>query len=166
MDTSHAVFLAIGVVIVLVVGRLMVYSGRRYVGDNAPGQRDSAGSAASLVAVLFHLLTLGLVALISVLPFGGDQQQAFLLRLGVLLIVLALVYGITLSLLSRRREENLAVEVETRRPYHRDHGNGATVRVEPREDYRSGYNDQPGYNDPMNPETGTATGQPDREHSL
>lgn len=160
MDTSHAVFLVIGVVIVLVVGQLLVYSGRRYIGDNAPRQRNSAGSAASLVAVLFHLLTLGLVALISVLPFGGSQEEAFLVRIGVLLIVLALVYGITLSLLSRRREENLAVEVETHHPYHRDRDADTTIRVEPHEDYRSGYDN------PMDPQTGTATGQPDRERSL
>lgn len=111
MDTEHVVFLIVGVIVVFAVGQLMVHSGRRYVAHGQPAQR-SAASAANLVGVLFHLVTLGLVALLSVLPLGGPAEQRFLLRLGLLLIVLAVVYGITLSLLNRRREEALVAEFQ------------------------------------------------------
>ena len=109
MDIEHIVFLLVGVVVVFVVGRLMVQSGRRYIAHGQPASR-SVASAANLVAVLFHLITLGLVALLGVLPLGGPPEQRFLLRLGLLLIVVAGVYGITLTLLNRRREEALVAE--------------------------------------------------------
>jgi hypothetical protein len=180
MDTEHTVFLIAGVVIVFVVGRLIVQSGRSYIADDTQGQRrSSAGSGANLVAVLFHLATLGLVALIAVIPLGGTLQERFLLRIGLLLLVLAVVYGITLSFLNRRREEAIVAEIETN-PRRAgvdgvqavDNGIGgvdyvstagrrpaATVRVEPREEY-------PERGSSMDAQTGTALGKPDSEHSL
>ncbi|MBV8933121.1 MAG: hypothetical protein JOZ47_23140 [Kutzneria sp.] len=113
MDTGRALFLLAGVIIVAVVGRLLVYGGRRYLSRSAPAERESAQSAATLVSVLFHLLTLGLVSLIAVIPFHADDQQNFLLRIGFLLIVLAVAYGLALSQLSRRRQEVLAAELDT-----------------------------------------------------
>jgi hypothetical protein len=112
MDTGHIVFLVVGIVVVLVVGQLLIRSGGRYLANSAPAEGDSAGSAATLVAILFHLFALGIVILITVIPMGSTSQQAFLLRTGLLLVVLAVLYGVTLMMLSRRRQEAIITEME------------------------------------------------------
>jgi hypothetical protein len=113
MDSERVLFLVVGVVIVIAVGQALVHSGRRFLAGSVPSDQGSAGPAASLVAVLFHLLTLGIVALISVSTWGSTEETRFLIQLGILLVVLAGVYAIALSLINRRRDEALAVEVET-----------------------------------------------------
>jgi hypothetical protein len=113
VDNERVVFLVIGVLIVVAVGQLLAMSGRRYLANAAPSERQSSSSAATLVAVLFHLMTLGIVALLAVIPVGGSASEGLLLRLGVLLIALAAIFGVTMMLLSRRRQEALATEIET-----------------------------------------------------
>jgi hypothetical protein len=113
VDNERVVFLVIGVLIVVAVGQLLAMSGRRYLANAAPSERQSSSSAATLVAVLFHLMTLGIVALLAVIPLGGSASEGLLLRLGVLLIALAAIFGVTMMLLSRRRQEALATEIET-----------------------------------------------------
>jgi hypothetical protein len=112
MDSERVLFIVVGVVIVFAVGQLLVRSGGRYLAGAVPAERASAGPAASLVAVLFHLLTLGIVALISVSSWGSSPETRFLTQLGILLVVLAGVYAIALSLINRRRDEALAAEVD------------------------------------------------------
>jgi hypothetical protein len=112
MDSERLLFLVVGVVIVFAVGQLLVRSGGRYLAGSVPGERAAAGPAANLVAVLFHLLTLGIVALISVTTWGASRETRFLIQLGIFLVVLAAVYAIALSLINRRRDEALATEVD------------------------------------------------------
>lgn len=112
MNSEQVLFIVVGVVIVFAVGQLLMHSGRRYLAGSAPGERASAGPAASLVAALFHLLTLGVVALVSVLSVGSDAVTRFLVQVGVLLVVLAGVYAVALVQINRRREEALAAEVD------------------------------------------------------
>jgi hypothetical protein len=112
MDTGHILFLVVGIVVVLVVGQLLVHSGGKYLARSAPSEGESARPAATLVAVLFHLFALGIVVLITVLPIGNSVAQAFLLRIGLLLVLLAVLYGVTLTQLGRRREEAIIAEVE------------------------------------------------------
>jgi protein-S-isoprenylcysteine O-methyltransferase Ste14 len=113
VDNERVIFLVIGVVVVVAVGRLLAMSGRRYLTNAAPSERQSSGSAATLVAVLFHLMTLGVVALLAVVPLGGSASEGLLLRLGILLIALAVIFGVTIMLLGQRRQEALAAEIET-----------------------------------------------------
>ena len=117
MDSEQVLFIVVGVIVVFAVGQLLIHSGRRYLAGSAPGERASAGPAANLVAVLFHLLTLGVVALISVLSIGSDPQTRFLVQLGILLVVLAGIYGVALVQINRRREEALVAEVEAHDSY-------------------------------------------------
>ena len=161
MDNEHIVFLVIGVVIVLIVGRLLVQSGRRYLTNSAPSEQQSAGSAATLVAILFHLLTLGVVALLAVVPVGVSGQQGVLVRVGILLVLLALIYGVALALLSQRRQEAIIAEVETELV--RGNGNGTNgtevrtgIQVEPVTQADGGRL----WRTPMDQDAGTATGQP------
>lgn len=104
MRPGDIIFLVIGVIVVAVVGQLLAYSGRRYVGGRTK-QHSGAGSVAILASVVFHLVTLGLLALIAVLPIGGTPAQSVMLRIGILLLTLGVVYGATLGILSHKRED-------------------------------------------------------------
>ncbi len=169
MDSEHVGFVIVGVVVVILVGQLLISSGRRYLASSVPKEGGSAAPAATLLAVVFHLLTLGIVALIAALPIGGSGTQRFLVQVGVLLIVLAVVYGIALRMLSQQRDEAIVADLETRgRPGEREVG----LRVQPKVDYDNGEYGHSQYGDgipsdaPMNPAAGTAMGQPDRDQAL
>jgi hypothetical protein len=112
MDNERVLFIVVGVVIVIAVGQLLVRSGRRYLAGSVPGERASAGPAASLVAVLFHLLTLGIIALISVLEIGSTAETRFLIQFGILLVVLAGIYSVALMQINRRREDAMVADFE------------------------------------------------------
>jgi hypothetical protein len=131
MDSERVLFIVVGVVIVFAVGQLLVRSGGRYLAGAAPTERESAGPAASLVAVLFHLLTLGIVALISVSSWGSSQETRFLTQLGILLVVLAGVYAIALGLINRRRDEAVATEYETHGEFREADRDNSGLRVRP-----------------------------------
>jgi hypothetical protein len=134
VDNERVVFLVIGVLIVVAVGQLLAMTGRRYLANAAPSERRSSSPAATLVAVLFHLMTLGVVALLTVIPFGGTASEGLLLRLGILLIALAAIFGVTMMLLGQRRQEALATEIETAHLVENDQR--AQVRVTPVEPER------------------------------
>lgn len=69
----------------------------------------------SLITVLFHLVVLGVLALLSTIHFpGGDTLPDLIGRLGVLLLVLGVAHGVTIAVLARIHEEQL-VETITRR---------------------------------------------------
>jgi hypothetical protein len=154
VDNERVVFLVIGVLIVVAVGQLLAMSGRRYLTNAAPSERQSSSSAATLVAVLFHLMTLGIVALLAVIPFGGSPSEGLLLRLGILLIALAAIFGVTMTLLSQRRQEALATEIETAHLI--DDDPKTHVRVTPVE-----YERVESWNEP----TDTPLGQPNQDRT-
>ncbi|OXM72047.1 MULTISPECIES: hypothetical protein [Amycolatopsis] len=115
MDTNaYVAFLVIGALIVLVDGQFVYHSGKRYLA-NGQGESESGASMARLVAVLFHIATLGVLALISTIDFpGGTTPTAIVGRVGVFLLVLALAHGITIAVLSRQREEQVVEQINTR----------------------------------------------------
>lgn len=170
MDTEHVTFLIVGVVVVFLVGQLLISAGRRYLARSTPGEGGAAAPAATLLAVLFHLLTLGIVAIIAVLPIGGSSTTTFLIQAGILLIALAIIYGIALNLLGKRRDEAMVTEFESRALPPNNNETRLTVR--PRVDYDNGELGHSDYgrgipsNTPMDPSAGTAMGQPERHDSL
>src|SRR6201999_1367538 len=135
MDSERLLFIVVGVVVVFAIGQLLIRGGRRFLAGSVPAERASAGPAASLVAALFHILCLGLVALISVLSVGSDPQTRFLVQLGILLVILAGVYGVALVQINRRRDEALAAEAKS--PHSGNYG-GNEVREPFREPEDSG----------------------------
>ncbi|HEY4455208.1 MAG TPA: hypothetical protein VGN81_12910 [Pseudonocardiaceae bacterium] len=168
MDSEHVTFLIVGVIVVFLVGQLLISAGRRYLARSAPGEDGAAAPAATLLAVLFHLLTLGIVAIITVLPFGGGSTTKFLVQMGILLIALAIIYGVALNLLGKRRDEAMVAEFESRA--HPPNETRLTVR--PKVDYDNGELGRSEYgrgipsNTPLDPSAGTAMGQPQRHDSL
>ena len=118
---SYVAFLIIGIVLVAIDGHLIYRSAVRYLA-NSYTERGSATSMARLVSVLFHLVVLGVLALVSVVDINaGGHLQTVVLRLGVLLLILAAAHGLTITILNRMRDrldtEELTMErIERRRP--------------------------------------------------
>ncbi|RSD07844.1 hypothetical protein [Amycolatopsis eburnea] len=118
---AYLSFLAIGIALVLIDGQIIYRSGRRYL-ENSYGDPAAGASMTRLVTVLFHLATLGVLALISTIDMGDSDLPGVVGRLGVLLLVLALAHAITLGVLARIRGEQ-EVEAVVQR--------GGRQRVEP-----------------------------------
>ena len=112
---SYVAFLIIGIVLVAIDGHLIYRSAVRYLA-NRYTERGSATSLARLVSVLFHLVVLGVLALVSVIDINaGGQLQTVVLRLGVLLLILAAAHGLTITILNRMRDRLDAEELTTER---------------------------------------------------
>ncbi len=111
---AYVAFLVIGVALVMLDGVIIYQSGKRYLRGSA-GDPASGASMTWLVTVLFHLATLGVLALLSTVDIGGSDLPGVVGRLGVLLLVLAIAHAITLSVLSRIRGEQEAGAVINRK---------------------------------------------------
>ncbi len=113
-DTAqYVLLLAVSVVLTFLVGRLLVTAGEPYLQDVF---RDTAvtRSVNLLLSVLFHLITLGVLAIISVFDLGefrNEPLQRFVLRLGMVLLVLGVAYGVSMLVLIRVRERRKADEI-------------------------------------------------------
>jgi len=114
VDTnSYVTFLLVGALLVLVDGQVIYRSGRKFLQQSAPSA--SAESVTRLVTVLFHLVVLGVLALISTIAFpGGSSLPSVVGRIGVMLLVLALAHAITLGVLARMHEEQVVEDMQTR----------------------------------------------------
>ncbi|MEU6129583.1 hypothetical protein ABZ805_10460 [Saccharopolyspora sp. NPDC047091] len=125
VETGYTLaFLVIGTALVFVDGWLLRRSGTTYLAAAYPDGKV-ADSANQLITVLFHLTTLGVLALLSTVRMGGgDPLHALLTRVGVLLLVLAVAHGITIWLLARlrtkQREKSLQEEISARTSGHLD----------------------------------------------
>lgn len=108
---AYVAFLVIGVGLTLLVGQMLMRSGRPYL-EEVFGDRKVATSVTRLLAVLFHLLVLGLIALISVVDIPVDGTlQAMVTKLGIVLLILGAAQGGTLIVLSKLRERRLAQQL-------------------------------------------------------
>ncbi len=134
---AYLSFLAIGVALVLIDGQIIYRSGRRYL-ENSYGDPAAGASMTRLVTVLFHLATLGVLALISTIDMGDSDLPGVVGRIGVLLLILALAHAITLGVLARIRGEQEVEAVVQRGPRPRVEAEqtGPTVTPVPGQDGR------------------------------
>jgi hypothetical protein len=103
--------LFIGAVIVLVDGQLILRSAPAYLAEVYHDSRQ-AKQVTLMVTLFFHLLMLGVVALVS--SIGLDPNAGVpsaLSRLGVLLLLTAVGHAVTLVGLSRLREQQAGTEL-------------------------------------------------------
>lgn len=105
MDTnSYVTFLVVGVALVAIDG-LIVYRTGRAMLDEAYRDPRASRSMAQLVTVLFHLVVLGVLAVISIIEVNtGSTVQDVVVKLGVVLLVLGLAHAVTMGILSRIRD--------------------------------------------------------------
>lgn len=111
-DTAqYLTLLAVSVALTFLVGRLLVVAGEPFLMEVFRDKKVTR-SVNLLLSVLFHLITLGVLAIISVITVQvGNPLQTLVMRLGVVLLVLGLAYGISMLVLIRVRERRKADEV-------------------------------------------------------
>jgi hypothetical protein len=128
MDSnSYVAFLVIGTVLVLVDGQIIYRNGRRFLQQATPNA--PAESLTRLVSVLFHLCTLGVLALLSTIDIPMDNQtEGIVLRIGIVLLVLGIAHWIAVSSLARIRDREEFEEVNHEREARRQ-ANDAALRA-------------------------------------
>lgn len=113
-DTAqYIVLLIVSVVLTFLVGRLLVTAGEPFLFEVFQ-DKSVTKSVNLLLSVLFHLITLGVLAMITLVNVGNleDQPlQRFVVRLGLVLLVLGLAYGISMLVLIRVRERRKADDI-------------------------------------------------------
>jgi hypothetical protein len=109
--TQYLVLLAVSVALTFLVGRLLVRAGEPFLLEVFHDEKVTR-SVNLLLSVLFHLVTLGVLAIISVTDVVGDNAvQTFVVKLGVVLLTLGIAYGISMLVLIRVRERRRADEI-------------------------------------------------------
>jgi hypothetical protein len=110
-QAQYIVLLIVSVGLTFAVGRLLVLAGEPFLQEVFHDTKVTR-SVNLLLSVLFHLVTLGVLAIISVVEIGNsDPLQSFVVRLGVVLLTLGIAYGISMLVLIRVRERRRASEI-------------------------------------------------------
>jgi hypothetical protein len=110
-NAQYIVLLIVSVGLTFIVGRLLVVAGEPFLQEVFHDEKVTR-SVNLLLSVLFHLITLGVLAIISVVDIGGgDPLQSFVMRLGVVLLTLGIAYGISMLVLIKVRERRMAAEI-------------------------------------------------------
>jgi hypothetical protein len=111
-DTAEYIsLLVISIVITIVVGRILIMSGQPFLQEVFQDEKVTT-SVNRLLSVLFHLITIGVLTIISVWSFDvGTQLQNMVVKLGIVLIVLGIAYGVSMLVLIRVREQRRADQI-------------------------------------------------------
>ncbi len=100
---AYLVFVVLGIGLTLVVGQLLFHSGRVYLEELFSDVR-LASSVNALLAVLFHLVVLGVLGIISTVDVPVDGTvQTVVTKLGVVLLILGVAHGAVMLALGRLR---------------------------------------------------------------
>lgn len=126
----YIALLVVAVALTFLVGRLLITAGEPFL-QEVFRDRSVTRSVNLLLSVLFHLITLGVLAIISVVDFTfEDPLQTFVARLGVVLLILGVAYGISMLVLIRVRERRRADDI-SEQVSERLAGRGVDPRPEP-----------------------------------
>ncbi|WP_206784782.1 hypothetical protein [Amycolatopsis sp. MtRt-6] len=105
-DNDLTGFLIIGLIFVVADGQVLYRGGRRYL--SGPDGEDGTGSMAWMVVTVFHLVSFGVLALLSVVgPQWSGSTAALVGRLGIFLLLMAVAHVLTLAVLARRRQDRI-----------------------------------------------------------
>ena len=108
---NYLLILVVGAVVVLIDGQMIMRKAPEYldeVYDNPRRSRQITG----MVVGLFHLIMLGVVSLVSSMDLDPNAgPRPILTRIGILLLLTAVGHGLTLMVLSRLRDQELATQV-------------------------------------------------------
>jgi len=111
-DTAEYItLLVISIAITIVVGRVLVVSGGPFLQEVFQDEKVTR-SVNRLLSVLFYLITIGVLTIISVWNIDvGSQLQNMVVKIGIVLIVLGVAYGISMLVLIRVRERRRATQI-------------------------------------------------------
>lgn len=108
---QYLILLVVSVGLTFFVGQLLARAGEPFLREVFHDLKVTR-SVNLLLSVLFHLITLGVLAIISVADFGNEKMlQTFVVKLGVVLLTLGAAYGISMLVLIRVRERRRAAEI-------------------------------------------------------
>jgi hypothetical protein len=109
MSTAEYVFYLIAaVVLTVVVGQVLLRRGQPFL-EEVFQSNETARSLNTLLSVLFHLLTLGVLALLSTI------DVPIVTKFGIALVVVGIAYGISMLVLLRIRERRRQDQLFERR---------------------------------------------------
>ncbi|HEY2724366.1 MAG TPA: hypothetical protein VGI84_06745 [Pseudonocardiaceae bacterium] len=112
-NSIYLMVLATGVVLTVVVGQILVRSGRPFLED-VFDRPETVASVTRLLVVLFYLVVLGVIALVATIDVTfNNPVETMVVRLGFVLLVLGVVYAGTLLVLARlrkRRHEQMLLD--------------------------------------------------------
>ena len=102
---GYIALVIIGVLITVGVGQILFRSGEPFL-EEVFQNKDTARSLNRLLSVLFHLLTLAVLAMISIVDLPSDTGvvQAVVFKIGIVLLIVGIAYGISMLVLLRIRE--------------------------------------------------------------
>jgi len=116
-DTAEYItLLVISIVITIAVGQVLTMSGQPFLQEVFQDEKVT-NSVNRLLSVLFHLITIGVLTIISVWSIDvGTQLQNMVVKVGIVLIVLGIAYGVSMLVLirvrERRRADTISEEVQ------------------------------------------------------
>jgi hypothetical protein len=111
-DTAEYItLLVISVAVTIAVGRVLSMSGEPFLQEVFEDEKVTR-SVNRLLSVLFHLITIGVLTIISVWQVDvGSQLQNMVVKIGIVLIVLGIAYGISMLVLIRVRQQRRADQI-------------------------------------------------------
>jgi hypothetical protein len=104
-DNEYVTFLILGVLFIAIDGQILYRGGRRLLSDSS-GNAESNASMARMVTVVFHLISLGVLALLSLIHIGTSTSTV-VARMGIFLLFMAAAHALTVSVLAHQREERV-----------------------------------------------------------
>jgi hypothetical protein len=103
---TYVTVLVLGVLSALLVGQVLLRTGQTMLED-AFTERRTAKSVNRMLAMLFHLGALGVLAVISTVdvPVSGAVQTV-VTKLGIILLILGVAHGLLILMLNRIRNRS------------------------------------------------------------
>ncbi len=116
----------LGIVITLIVGQILIRAGQEFL-EEVFTDRGTARSVNRLLAVLFHLVVLGILSLISTISVPTEGAfETVITKIGIVLLVLGAAHGGTILVLARirskRQEQALTDEMNAQFEVNRQQG--------------------------------------------
>lgn len=114
---SYLTLVVIGVLITVAVGQILLRQGQPFL-DEVFRNKETAHSLNRLLVVLFHLLTLGVLGMISIIPVAqsAGPAQTVVFKLGLVLLIVGIAYGVSMLVLlrlrERRRQQTMSAEID------------------------------------------------------
>lgn len=112
-DSIYLTVLVVGVVLTVVIGQILIRSGRPFLED-VFARPETVSSVTRLLVVLFHLIVLGVIALVATIDVTfANPVETIVVRLGFVLLVLGAAHAGTLLVLARlrkRRHEQMLLD--------------------------------------------------------
>jgi hypothetical protein len=115
---EYIVLLVISIAIAVAVGRVLATYGEPFLQEVFDNEKVTR-SVNNLLSVLFHLISIGVVTIIAAWDLNvGSQFQNMIVKVGMVLLVLGIAYGVSMLVLirirERRRASQIAEEVQMR----------------------------------------------------